>query len=206
MEPITIKIGRDPKNDLIIEDKSADWVHADLFLNKANEWEIVDLNSKTGVWINQKKIEGSHKIHFGDEIRIGFQIIDWNLIKELQSKKTELLANEKKGNLNTPIGSIHQASNGFEKKESDSTLDKTTNLSITENKSHLNKEDEPLINHSKSKSEFKTQVRIVKGTSINSEEKVTVKTKKSNDLAFIMAAILVVILMLAAGYFISHLV
>lgn len=203
MEPITFKIGRDPKNDLIVQDKAAELVHANLFLNKGNQWEIVDLNSKTGVWVNQKKIMGSQILQFGDEIRIGFQIIDWNKIEQLHSKATESIAKASKGDLNVQTSSVHQTIKSFEKTETASTIDRSLKSSANENEASLVK-DKPLVSHSKPKSEFQTQVRIVKGTSLSFEEKTYVKPRKSNDFAGILAALLFVILMLAAGYFISQ--
>ena len=54
-QPI-VRIGREGENDLIIEDAFVSRKHSEI-RNKGDRYEIVDLNSTSGTFVNGKQIE-----------------------------------------------------------------------------------------------------------------------------------------------------
>lgn len=50
-------IGRDNKNDIVINDKFLSSRHCKIFLDEEDDWCIVDLNSSNGVLLNDEKLE-----------------------------------------------------------------------------------------------------------------------------------------------------
>lgn len=63
-------IGRDKHCDIVLDSPSASRDHAVLFRRKKG-WIISDTNSKTGVFLNGKKIEEDTRILLGDTITMG---------------------------------------------------------------------------------------------------------------------------------------
>jgi DNA-binding winged helix-turn-helix (wHTH) protein len=64
-----IHIGRDPINDIVIEERQVSRVHARFFLSPQGFW-LEDLNSKNGTHHNGKLIEESVLLQDGDVIQI----------------------------------------------------------------------------------------------------------------------------------------
>jgi pSer/pThr/pTyr-binding forkhead associated (FHA) protein len=62
-------IGRDVKNDLVIQNPQVSRVHAEIRY-KDEDYEIVDLGSTSGTFVNNVKVKES-KIYSGDLILIG---------------------------------------------------------------------------------------------------------------------------------------
>jgi len=81
IEKSSLRIGRDPDNDIIIDDKVVSMAHAIVEVvedsaNKGNkEYYIKDLESTNGTHLNGKKIT-RQKLHNNDMIRVG-----WNTFK-----------------------------------------------------------------------------------------------------------------------------
>lgn len=71
------RIGKNPSNDIIVQDRTVDDFHAQLIINADNEVWIKDLDSKFGVWVNNERV-GKKELFTDDEVRIGFSAISWN--------------------------------------------------------------------------------------------------------------------------------
>jgi len=65
----TVRIGRDARNDIVLDDKSVSRFHAEVRAD-AGTFFIVDLKSRNGVWVNGNRTEHTPLQH-GDKIHIG---------------------------------------------------------------------------------------------------------------------------------------
>jgi pSer/pThr/pTyr-binding forkhead associated (FHA) protein len=74
------KIGKNPENDLVIDERTADEFHATLELTESEDLIISDLNSKYGTVVSSERIK-SHSLQPDDKLQIGFTTIDWPTIK-----------------------------------------------------------------------------------------------------------------------------
>jgi two-component system NtrC family response regulator len=74
VKKILTTIGRDPQNDLVLEDKKVSSLHAHILLKEGKYW-ITDLNSTNGTSVNGKFVK-QHYLQNKDKIEIGdYQII-----------------------------------------------------------------------------------------------------------------------------------
>jgi pSer/pThr/pTyr-binding forkhead associated (FHA) protein len=80
-------IGRDPEADINLPSPSVSRRHAALQASQP-EWQLVDLNSKNGTFLNGKRITNPQKLRTGDII----QIASYRLIYEGQGKVTPFAA------------------------------------------------------------------------------------------------------------------
>jgi hypothetical protein len=65
-----VAIGSDPSNELIIDEPTVSRRHAEIAV-RADVFEIRDLGSTNGTFVNGRKIDGLTRIQAGDEIRFG---------------------------------------------------------------------------------------------------------------------------------------
>jgi len=79
MNPI-YRIGKNPKNDLVLNERTADEFHATLSLTDSNELIVSDLNTKYGTVVSNGKVK-SCSLQPEDKLQIGFTTIDWQAIK-----------------------------------------------------------------------------------------------------------------------------
>jgi len=71
----SIIVGRDSAADVVIDNPSVSRRHAEIRLGD-NGWEVEDLGSSNGTFIENARIEGPHSIGLGDEIGFGkFSIV-----------------------------------------------------------------------------------------------------------------------------------
>jgi pSer/pThr/pTyr-binding forkhead associated (FHA) protein/tetratricopeptide (TPR) repeat protein len=68
--PHTIRIGRDPRNELVLDDKAVTRFHAEVVRQGATFY-ISDLNSRNGVWMNKQRISGKTPMELGVPVTIG---------------------------------------------------------------------------------------------------------------------------------------
>jgi pSer/pThr/pTyr-binding forkhead associated (FHA) protein len=68
--PHTIKIGRDVRNDIVLDDKAVTRVHAEV-TREGGRYFITDLNSRNGVWMNKQRISGKTPLELGVPVTIG---------------------------------------------------------------------------------------------------------------------------------------
>ena len=65
-----IVVGSDPANDLVIQDGTVSRRHASIN-RRRGLWEVVDLGSTNGVFINDRQVTAPTQISKGDEVRFG---------------------------------------------------------------------------------------------------------------------------------------
>ena len=77
--PLTgeVSIGRAAGCQVTIDDTYASQIHARVF-NRDNKWQIEDLGSTNGTWLNRHKVSGPMVVKPGDIVQIG------NTVMELQ--------------------------------------------------------------------------------------------------------------------------
>jgi pSer/pThr/pTyr-binding forkhead associated (FHA) protein/tetratricopeptide (TPR) repeat protein len=68
--PQTIKIGRDPRNEVVLDDKAVTRFHAEV-VREGSTYYISDLNSRNGVWMNKQRISGKTPMELGVPVTIG---------------------------------------------------------------------------------------------------------------------------------------
>jgi pSer/pThr/pTyr-binding forkhead associated (FHA) protein len=66
-------IGRDIENDIVLRDAKISKIHAAIIKDNSGIW-IEDLDSKNGVYVNGRKIEGKKKLMNGNLVKLGFTI------------------------------------------------------------------------------------------------------------------------------------
>lgn len=66
-----LKIGRDPKNDEVINHPAVSRFHAHIYKRSDGSWAITDLNSTNGTFVGGKQVIGERVLLPGDHIRIG---------------------------------------------------------------------------------------------------------------------------------------
>ncbi len=72
------RIGRGKDNELILDDNSVSRRHAEVHRDSAGEFELIDMNSMNGVYVNGEKI-GRATIKEGDVIEIGDILLSFSL-------------------------------------------------------------------------------------------------------------------------------
>jgi FHA domain-containing protein len=65
-----ITVGKSEKNAVVVDDPAVSSTHA-LFRRVGEEWMVVDLASRNGVFVNHHRIAGSCILRYGDAIEIG---------------------------------------------------------------------------------------------------------------------------------------
>ena len=90
-----INIGRQSDNDIVINDKSVSRHHAKITHTDAGTYEIEDLNSKNGVYVNGRKIRGKKELHPGDRIILSTVLLTDDWVKALTDEKPEPPIKEK---------------------------------------------------------------------------------------------------------------
>ena len=63
-------IGRDPGNDVVVEDEAASARHAVVSFSDG-EWWVEDAGSTNGTIVNGSRIWEKERLHFGDELTVG---------------------------------------------------------------------------------------------------------------------------------------
>ncbi len=82
-----LRIGRDPANDLVVDDIEVSRNHAKISFHN-DEYLIEDLNSTNGTLLNGRKIHTSEKLKDGDLINLGeSNIFEFSLEKIISPKK-----------------------------------------------------------------------------------------------------------------------
>src|SRR5438874_1367192 len=71
----TIVIGRDPGADVVIADSDVSLKHASLMLVDGGI-AVEDLGSTNGTFVNDQRVNESHKLQAGDRIRLGTTVLE----------------------------------------------------------------------------------------------------------------------------------
>jgi pSer/pThr/pTyr-binding forkhead associated (FHA) protein len=70
-----VSIGRAAGCQVTIDDTYASQIHARIF-NRDNQWQIEDLGSTNGTWLNRHKVAGPMVIKPGDVVQIGNTVME----------------------------------------------------------------------------------------------------------------------------------
>ena len=70
-----VSIGRAAGCQVTIDDTYASQIHARVF-NRDNQWQIEDLGSTNGTWLNRHKVAGPMVIKLGDVVQIGNTVME----------------------------------------------------------------------------------------------------------------------------------
>ena len=70
-----VSIGRAAGCQVTIDDTYASQIHARIF-NRDNQWQIEDLGSTNGTWLNRHKVAGPMVIKLGDVVQIGNTVME----------------------------------------------------------------------------------------------------------------------------------
>jgi len=70
-----VSIGRAAGCQVTIDDTYASQIHARVF-NRDNQWQIEDLGSTNGTWLNRHKVSGPMVIKPGDVVQIGNTVME----------------------------------------------------------------------------------------------------------------------------------
>jgi len=70
-------VGRASGADIVLNDPYVSRRHAQLVIHDNNRVGIVDLNSKTGTYVNGKRIRGEYNLFRGDKVKIGKSYLNW---------------------------------------------------------------------------------------------------------------------------------
>ena len=79
--PLT-RVGRSPANDIQLDDLSVSSAHAlvegrpSRYLEGSFEYQVVDLGSTNGTFVNGTRVERQALIH-GDEVRLGYTVFKY---------------------------------------------------------------------------------------------------------------------------------
>jgi putative serine protease PepD len=66
----SLRLGRDPGCELVLDDRSASHQHARIDL-VAGQASVIDLGSSNGTWVNGQRISGPHPLKHGDHLQVG---------------------------------------------------------------------------------------------------------------------------------------
>jgi pSer/pThr/pTyr-binding forkhead associated (FHA) protein len=83
------RIGRNPANDLVINDRAAEDFHAVIMMSDDSLIFIEDQNSRYGTLVNGERIS-KVQLFPGDEVQIGFSRIDWESRTSFQHSLSEI--------------------------------------------------------------------------------------------------------------------
>jgi pSer/pThr/pTyr-binding forkhead associated (FHA) protein len=66
----SVKIGRDVRNDVVLDDKTVTRFHAEV-IPDGGRFYIVDMNSRNGVWVNNQRIKTRTPLELGVPVTVG---------------------------------------------------------------------------------------------------------------------------------------
>jgi adenylate cyclase len=98
MKQNVISIGRSKENDIVIDDKTVSRQHAQLIVHNTNRFQLIDLNSTNGIFVNSKKVNGKTTVQRTDNIQFGAVHFDWILVDPFIEKPFPTLDREIKSN------------------------------------------------------------------------------------------------------------
>ena len=99
-----ITIGKDPSNDIKLDDISVSRFHMQLYIKDENTIIAIDLGSTNGTYINGNKITQPTQLNFLDILKVGNKLINWQQYiieeedSEIAQQINEAIATETKKN------------------------------------------------------------------------------------------------------------
>ena len=104
-----ITIGKDPSNDIKLDDISVSRFHMQLYIKDENTIIAIDLGSTNGTYINGNKITQPTQLNFLDILKVGNKLINWQQYiieeedSEIAQQINEAIASETKNNISNII-------------------------------------------------------------------------------------------------------
>lgn len=79
-------IGRGAQADIVLKDDVASRTHAEIVRERldAVEFQLKDLSSTNGTFLNGSAVKSSHQLQDGDKIRIGKHLLKFSLLDEIE--------------------------------------------------------------------------------------------------------------------------
>ncbi len=74
-----MRIGRESRNDIVLEDINVSRVHAEVYVNEAGMWVISDLDSTNGTKVNGRLVT-SAPLHDADRITLGTTELEFQIL------------------------------------------------------------------------------------------------------------------------------
>lgn len=107
---ILLKIGSDPKNDIVLHSQFVSSVHAELTINDDGTITIEDKTSTNGTSVNNRPIKPNspHTIKRGDLVRLGDTVLPWNQVPILPDSSKYKAVYNVGSNLNSDIPVTNQ--------------------------------------------------------------------------------------------------
>ena len=65
-----VRIGRSGASDVVLPDATASYAHA-MLRRSGSRYEILDLQSRNGVYVNGERVDSARVLHDGDEVLLG---------------------------------------------------------------------------------------------------------------------------------------
>ena len=72
-----ITIGRNPENDIVIDDVKVSRTHLQIVQDDNGNFSLVDFNTTNGTLLNGRRIQGETPLHKGDTVQIGNKLLPW---------------------------------------------------------------------------------------------------------------------------------
>jgi predicted component of type VI protein secretion system len=69
--PAGLRVGRAEDNDIVVEDLLVSRHHAELRETEDGSYELTDLGSANGTFVNDRRVEGEVRVCDGDTLRVG---------------------------------------------------------------------------------------------------------------------------------------
>ena len=120
---IHLRIGSSPKNEIVVQNISVDSFHIELFSDTEGNVFITDLQTKSGTFVNGKRLKGYTLLDSGDEVILGDSYrLNWEQYKievpkkvvSSDKKTTPLHTNSTKTNSSSSTKSKPLAKNSSE--------------------------------------------------------------------------------------------
>lgn len=71
----TLTLGREEGNDIVLPERDISRHHASFYRISQDHYEIEDMNSRNGTWVNGIRIEGRRRLFDGDEVHIALKVL-----------------------------------------------------------------------------------------------------------------------------------
>lgn len=70
-----LRLGREPGNDIVVEDNGVSRQHARFILHNGGLW-VQDVGSRNGVFVNDARVQAQSQLSVGDRVKIGESIFE----------------------------------------------------------------------------------------------------------------------------------
>lgn len=113
-----LTIGKLPDNHIVIDNKMVSRHHAKIVMDRGGRFEIVDLGSKNGTYVNGRKVRGSQSVRPGDRIVLATTMLTpgWERqFDTIQDDEPEPMVNVQSGSVGVDISLLSSVLYDFNK-------------------------------------------------------------------------------------------